>query len=272
MLTVAVISSPDGPDRARGLLEILRADMTVCQLGEITVVHSHSFASEMWPGAYLSDREVRVPARDGNAGLADRLNAAVLCAADMPAETLLVVDADLWPLRPVLLAGAVRRLVRTQKLLAAASMQTAEAVPAGGLWPGLFAVDLAWQRARRMFPLNYVQYRRDVMRDGHAWQVPSVARCMSAAYFAAVTRDLPEDVWRPVATDRLARLSELEPVLLRGEPQAIWHAHGLTRDPRPGARADLVRRMNVRCGPTLRRLAADDGIGWFDAAHRHPRS
>jgi hypothetical protein len=132
-------------------------------------------------------------------------------------------------------------------------------------------LDLVWQRRKRLFPLQYDAYAAAVLANAHTWTPPALAQCLSGTFFRCVNQGLEPDVWRAVATDRLMRLSEIEPVATRGGEQAVWPGLALTRDPRPSVRADLVRQIGAaNWGPTLRRLASDGGGSWFDGERAHP--
>lgn len=145
--------------------------------------------------------------------------------------------------------------------------------PVGGLWPRVLTVDLAWQRARRLFPLDWERYEDAVMLRSDHWEAPRLSGCLSAHYFRRIADTVTPEAARASALTQLLRFEELEPVTWGGlDEQWTWHAIALVREARPAQRGELVRRLHAEgYGPTIRALADSGGVGWFNTAHEHPR-
>lgn len=274
-LFIAAISSPQQPDLARGLLEILRWESNQKMLGRHTLAHVHALSKKEWSGPYLGEEELVLPPREGEAGRTDRLNAAVALAADSGADYGLFLETDLWPLFPRLLRALVHRVTSEGRLLGAAAMLDGprQAAPRGGIWPRFFILDLSWQRSKRLFPLVWDQWVKAVLVRADHWEAPNLAGLLSSSFFRRLTESLPEpEAARDLALTQLTRFTNLEPVLTTGQREKMtWAAMGMIRDPRSHKRAAMVKDAGAtEWGPTLARLVKEKDKTWFNSNHDHP--
>jgi hypothetical protein len=274
-LAVVVHSAPGTPDQARGALDIFRSRAWQAVFAEVQLIHVHALSAREWPGPYDHTPDIALHTRPGEAGRAERINGAVAAATASGADYGLICDNAVWPLFPAWFGQQLTIMARSGKLLGGAAVEASArtAVPRGGIWAQLFALDLHWQRARRMFPLPWEQYAATVAVRLDQWEVSSADRCLSGAFFQRVAESVTPEEARAIAAGQLQRWYDLEPIVDNNQPVRRWHETAITRDPQPQQRAELVRlRQATYWGPTLQRLATDRDLSWFDSEHPHPNN
>ncbi len=243
--------------------------------GGVHLVHAYNGKPSFGYRRYLEDTLIRLPNPGHFQGACDLINAGVLYFARLRRPViryLLVTAADTWMIKVSFLNTLIRDMERQQKVLAASSWGSAKAPERPrGLSLDFFLLDMRWQRAGKIFPIDYPGFVRKFADYFYLdWRQPVVEAAFQyrvERYFAERYQD--NDIWR-MRERSFRRIVEREPVHPKHgvHRRQAWPAIGLYTSPTPNEKRLALKRFKLDLGPYSHKLITARSLAYYNRLGR----
>jgi hypothetical protein len=255
----------DRIDDAKINQEIIRENWTAhSAFNDIKIVHTFNGEKVWWPEKYLEDDLLYLENTGHFSGVEQMINKGIDHILERYSEYdyVIMLASDTWLCRPDYVADLLQVMHDSEKYLATCAWGTKKKNNIWNIGMGLdFCIlDLKWLARSQMFPLRFIDFS-EKYKDIFSYQGTGVflERVFALRFKEALARAPGVQSFneiRPLAIDRLLRLSEREPIHLhRGVfkkkqyRKMSWPELGLLGDHYPTPKQKLFKKIALKLGP-----------------------